>query len=212
MGARVSASAPVPPSDPRALRVGGAAQRLGGEGRGGGTEIFPVRSGNLQAPPPNGPPGQAQESLPGKKIEGSGDGGSRGRSRGGTGSEISPHLLRPAPASSLEGAGARPRALAASGGAGPGPGTELWALDSAGGEECSSGGAAGGCQGARPGGEAGGRGRRAPRDGLGRAGAAPLRAHTGRRQRGGTPSPDRVGVLDRPRAGSGGAAPSRAGE
>ncbi|KAI5280186.1 Spindlin-4 [Manis pentadactyla] len=119
LGARVSASAPVPPSDPRALRVGGAAQRLGGEGRGGGTEIFPVRSGNLQAPPPNRPPGRAKESLPGKKIEGSGNGGSRGRSRGGAGSEINPHLLRPAPASSLEGAGARPRALAASGGAGP---------------------------------------------------------------------------------------------
>lgn len=51
-----------------------------------------------------------------------------------------------------------------------------------------------------------------PRDRLGRAGAAPLRARKGRRRRGGTPSQDWAGVLDRLGAGSGGAAPPRAGE
>lgn len=57
LGVRVPAPTPVPPSDLPALVVGGAARGLGGEGRGGGTVIFPVWRGNLEAPPPTPTPG-----------------------------------------------------------------------------------------------------------------------------------------------------------
>lgn len=141
---------------------------------GGRTLIFPCGGGNLEAPPSHADPRDGPGKVcPGKKkIGGSGCGGSRGRSPGGAGSGSSPHPLRPAPASSLEGAGARPRAPASPGGAGPGPARKLGALDAAGGEECGTGGAAGGGQGARLGGE----------EGRERVASAPGRAGPGRRR------------------------------
>lgn len=109
LGARVPAPAPVPPSDLPAPGVGGAAQSLGGEGWSGGLEPFLVWRGNLEAPPQHTPrprdgPGKV---CRGKKLGGSGGGGSRGRSTGGAGSESNHHPLWPAPTSYPEGAGGR---------------------------------------------------------------------------------------------------------
>lgn len=216
MGARVPSPAPVPPSDLPALRVGGAARRLGGEGRGGGgrTAIFPGRGGNLEAPPPTPTPGTgpgkfAREKKKLGEVAAAGPGGGARVARGlraaptHSGPRPPPPSRAPAPARGPW----HPR------GRGPRPGERAGGFGRGGWRGVRLGRGSGG----RPGGEAGwgsgaGWGKLAPRDELGRAGAAPQRARTGRGRRGGTPSPDGAGVLDRLGAGSGGAAPPRAGE